>query len=62
MNKFIQFITNWRNIVAIILLGGLIACVYFKWYTVIRVIFWILLGANFFRLVYKNYQRRSSLK
>ncbi len=47
MNKFIQFITNWRNIVAIILMGIVIASVYYEWKTVIT-IGWILTISYFF--------------
>lgn len=58
MNKFIQFITNWRNIVAIILMGVVIASVYYKWKTVIS-IGWILTISYF---VYRLYKDRPFLK
>ncbi len=60
MNKFIQFITNWRNIVAIVLMGVVIASVYFKWEFFISIWWILILGSNFFFLLYKRHQRLKS--
>ncbi|RZA00676.1 MAG: hypothetical protein EOP47_13340 [Sphingobacteriaceae bacterium] len=62
MSKYTQFAKEnwWRIIIAIIFLTIVIASIYFKWKTVAVAVVWILLGGNFFYLVYKNYQRRSS--
>ncbi len=62
MNKYTQFAKEnwWRIIIGIIFLSFVIASVYFEWKTVIFLTWWILLAANFFRLVYKSRQRLKS--
>ncbi len=62
MSKYRQFAKEnwWRIIIAIIVLGIVITSIYFKWKTVAVAVVWILLGGNFFYLLYKNYQRKTS--
>jgi hypothetical protein len=62
MNKYTQFAKEnwWRIIIAIIFLSVVIASVYFKWKTVIFLIWWTCLAANFFFLLYKRHLRLKS--
>ena len=60
MNKYTQFAKDWRNMVAIILIGVVIASVYFKWEFFISIWWIFILGSNFFFLLYKRHQRLKS--